>query len=90
MIRNMNQNMNDLKKELCSVSFAMFDIMLFLDTHPDSKEALQEYCLLSERARTVKKAYEEASGMPITADDACIHDEWKWVNEPWPWQMSKG
>ena len=59
---NQNQQREMLLKKINEVSFAVDDILLFLDTHPDCQEALDFYRqnvairkeALSEYARTAR------------------------------------
>ena len=67
-------------------SFAMYDCVLFLDTHPTCQEALQFYqkCkILNEEAR---EEYTAKYG-PLTSDDVNDTNTWTWNCGPWPWQL---
>jgi len=77
----------DLLQWINIVSFAVDDVKLFLDTHPDCQEALayfQEYSKLRNQAL---KEYSKYYGplMIDTATESCT-DRWNWIQEPWPWQ----
>lgn len=66
--------------------FALIDIALFLDTHPDDAEALAEYQKLNKMRNEAMTEYAR-NFSPLTQADASSCDEyWKWVNEPWPWE----
>ena len=71
------------------VSFAVDDVKLFLDSHPDCPEALSYFQEMKEQRNQALKEYAGCFG-PLTIDTAspvCQNDEkWKWVSEPWPWQ----
>ena len=74
---NQNQQREMLLKKINEVSFAVDDILLFLDTHPDCQEALSEYARLYG---------------PLTidtADDSCSRS-WEWIQQPFPWEMKGG
>ena len=77
----------DLLNWINIVSFAVDDVKLFLDTHPCDQNALayfEEYKCLRNKAL---KEYAKYYG-PLTIDTADTPaDCWKWVCEPWPWQM---
>lgn len=66
-------------------SFAMDDTRLFLDTHPNSREALMFYTKMQEKRNMAIKEYTENYG-PIRAYDVAPSDVWKWNMGPWPWQ----
>lgn len=67
------------------VSFCMYDMALYLDTHPDDKEAMEyfnQYQRLRKEAVSVySKKYE-----PLLLDEAAPDCKWKWVLSPWPWE----
>lgn len=77
----------DLLNWINIVSFAVDDIKLFLDTHPHNQEALtyfEEYkCMRNKALNEYARFYG-----PLTVDTADTPDDcWKWVSEPWPWQI---
>lgn len=75
-----------LLRQISLLKFAMVDANLYLDTHPDDKEALhyfQKHTLLYNEAM---EEYAKKYG-PLTLAHAHHCDGyWNWVNQPWPWQ----
>ena len=82
-----NQMREKLLKKIQALCFTLYELNLYLDSHPTCKSALAYYkkvkCELSE----LQKQYEEAFG-PITAgaDIDASSDTWSWVENPWPWE----
>ena len=70
--------------ELMALDFAAHDLSLYLDTHPDDKEAFQIYRELLELAKVGKKRYEERYGA-VCKSDLLHSDSYTWLNDPWPW-----
>ena len=69
------------------VSFAVDDIKLYLDTHPDDEKALDFFKEKSMIRNEALKAYAAQYG-PLTidtGDDTCSL-QWDWVMQPWPWE----
>lgn len=69
------------------VSFAVDDIKLYLDTHPDDEKALDFFKEKSMIRNEALKAYAAQYG-PLTidtGDDTCSR-QWDWVMQPWPWE----
>ncbi len=68
------------------VSFAVTEVNLYLDTHPDDQAALayfKEYVQLRNQAL---ESYASMFG-PLTIDTAVTSQTmWEWVNRPWPWE----
>ncbi len=77
---------SDLLRWINVVSFATDDAKLFLDTHPDCTEALEYFNEYNKLRKQALKEYALYYG-PLTLDTAAnCADQWKWINEPWPWQ----
>jgi spore coat protein JB len=65
------------------------ELGLYLDTHCDDSEAFalfQEYVALERDGR---KRYEALFG-PVTQAAAADSNCYTWLNDPWPWEMTKG
>ena len=83
--------MNDrttLLKEIDEVSFAINDLTLFLDTHPDCREAMEQFQQLSPRREALMKQYAETYE-PLTVDCAGKLPPaaaFSWTNGPAPWE----
>ena len=80
-----NMCKEDLMKLIQSTNFAVIEMALYLDTHPNCSCALETY---HDYKKTLKKAVEifERRFEPLTIYGAHRKEEWNWVNEPWPWQ----
>ena len=76
-----------LLQKISEVSFAVYDIQLFLDTHPKCQEALDYYHKKIAERKKYMNEYAEMFG-PLTSDDAMYSSEncWKWMTEPFPWE----
>ena len=79
--------MNDLLTAVQMYDFYLYDLQLYLDTHPDCKEALKLFKEYSEKSRKAKELYAEKYG-PLTADQCVSADRFSWVSDPWPWERS--
>lgn len=79
--------MNDrekLLKKLNGYAFAAYDWNLYLDTHPDDKDAIAMFKKMSNRAKELYAEFQEKFG-PLTADASNNSDFWDWIDNPWPW-----
>lgn len=66
---------------------ALFDTMLFLDTHPNNRQAMEFFNYTREIYREAVKAFESQFG-PLSAGSS-DSESWAWVNEPWPWEVEE-
>lgn len=73
----------ELAMQIKAYQFAVTDIALYLDTHPEDEKAL---CLHREYTRKLKELrdkYQKVYG-PLTIEYPC--NKWRWLEEPWPWE----
>ena len=81
----MKETARKLMKRIYDASLAMDDVILYLDTHPDDRNALNYYRYVVALRKEAVNANEASFG-PLTiedADDACT---WSWLSERWPWE----
>lgn len=66
--------------------FSAYDTALFLDTHPDDKEALCYFQknneLLEEALKEYARLYGPLNMATVSSEDTC----WEWIKQPWPWE----
>ena len=68
-----------------TAAFAAHEAALFLDTHPNDKNALEYFRKMTDEAKNAAKLYVEQFG-PLTVDEAGMGGSWDWVENPWPWE----
>lgn len=86
----MNSNVNgreELMRRIHALSFAMTEAQLFLDTHPDCRDALTYFKDIRDQLATAMTEYQGKYG-PLLADTT-VGDKWTWIEGPWPWQHGK-
>jgi len=76
---------NALLMKIGELSFAMDELRLFLDTHPNCREALLQMNELQNRRVAAVAEYEEKYG-PLSSYGNVSCDNWDWGTRPWPWQ----
>ena len=74
-----------LLQQLQSYNFAAYDMLLYLDTHPNDKKAFNLFKSLVEKTKKIKTEYESQYG-PLTAYSAAAFDSFTWIDSPWPWE----
>ena len=78
-------NQNELKKQIQSYQFAAYDMLLYLDTHPEDKKAFALFRELTKKANELKESYQEKYG-PLDAFGAALQSKFNWIDSPWPWE----
>ena len=79
-------NKEKLMKEIQEVGFALVDLNLFLDSHPDNKLALDFFEDMQIKYAQLQADYEMEFG-PLTAFDTNTEQGWSWIQNPWPWEL---
>ena len=73
----------EMLQEIRWLVFAIKELALYLDTHPDDQKALclhRKYC---KEVKDLKDKYQKVFG-PLTINYPC--NKWRWLEEPWPWE----
>ena len=73
----------EMINEIRSLDFAIIELALYLDTHPEDEKALclhRKYC---KQVKELKDKYQKVYG-PLTINYPC--NKWRWLEEPWPWE----
>lgn len=78
---------SSLSLTLSAVQFAMWELHLYLDTHPEDISALKLYNKYEEKYLKLKDEYESKYG-PLfsTSGSPGVH----WLKNPWPWDYEGG
>ena len=69
--------------EIKSLNFAVVELALYLDTHPDDQKALCLHNKYSNQLKELKDKYQKIFG-PLDFYFPC--NKWRWLEEPWPWE----
>ena len=72
------------------VSFAVVEMNLYLDTHPEDEDALAFFREKVELRKEALKQYAEQYD-PLTIDTANdrMSRSFEWVMQPWPWEVNR-
>jgi len=82
--------MSEREKLLLRISqygFAMWELHLFLDSHPNDKTAMA--MLEANKAKHAELTAEYVSKYgPLNTRDVTKDNRWLWIADPWPWEYS--
>ena len=73
----------DMIMQIKAYQFAVTDIALYLDTHPEDERALCLHREYTRRLKELRDKYQKVYG-PLTIEYPC--NKWRWIEEPWPWE----
>lgn len=73
-----------LRRRIYAVRFALWELHLFLDTHPNNSDAARKQEEYKSRNEALTAEFEEKFG-PIgeTPENT---SRWAWICDPWPWE----
>ena len=80
----MNQR-EALLKKLSAAQFALWEIHLYLDTHPWDLQMVESHSKARAKYKALLSEYEECF-CPLTAAKA---NGFEWLKGPWPWEIEE-
>lgn len=83
----MDRSRVSMLRELQELEFALVELNLYLDTHPNDNKALSTFNNLAAHLAKAKKNYEARYGPLINFGHSGPVSTWNWIDEPWPWEI---
>ena len=80
-----SKNQEQAMQTVRETGFALIDINLFLDTHPNDEKAMDYFNKYQQMHKEARREYEENFG-PLTANAVDTCNGWTWTQDPWPWE----
>lgn len=76
-----------LLRKIATYSFALIDLNLYLNTHPNDKQTLEKISEFQDKLRPLYQEFENKYG-PLTLKGE-RENHWAWVKNPWPWDREE-
>ncbi|MBR0423449.1 MAG: spore coat protein CotJB [Clostridia bacterium] len=77
-----------LINRIAALDFAIVELNLYMDTHPDDTEVNMKLNDYKEKSMELKNEYQEKFA-PLSSKS--IEDNrWGWIADPWPWNNDDG
>ena len=73
--------------EIQVLAFAVQELALYLDTHPEDMEALELYRQYQQLYQKASQAYEREK-RPLNHAAPGQGDTYAWLDDPWPWEYA--
>lgn len=77
----------ELMMKIKKYDFALKELNLYLDTHPNCTKALSLFSKYKAMKKEAEKEYTEKFG-PICPEQSDNPKHWDWVDGKWPWERS--
>lgn len=78
-----NCERENMLMKIKELNFAVVELGLYLDTHPEDQRALCLHRKYAKELKELKDKYQKVYG-PLTIYFPC--NKWRWLEEPWPWE----
>ena len=90
LMKGQQPNRESLLAWINQVSFAVNEMTLYLDTHPDDEDALAFFREKLKMRQDALETYARFYG-PLTIDTANdnMSRSFQWVQQPWPWEPQR-
>lgn len=73
--------------QVMQYKFALIELNLYLDTHPNDMEMIKLYNKYLKIEKQMCDKYESMYG-PLTLDSNYLDkNTWEWLKSPWPWEV---
>ena len=79
----------ELLTNIDSYSFALNDLNLYLDIHPEDQNMIELYNQYVSQYKNLVNDYSRKYGSLEAFSINHDKNKWDWVDEPWPWQGGK-
>lgn len=74
--------------KVMALSFALNDLNLYLDLHPDDKVMFEKFKKYNEEYKKLSKEYAKTYGpLKLTQTKG---ENFNWIESPWPWDQQGG
>ena len=73
----------EMAKKLKCYRFAIIELGLYLDTHPDDEKAICLHKEYANKFKNLEDKYQKVYG-PLSIMYPC--NKWRWLEQPWPWE----
>ncbi|BCJ88467.1 spore coat protein CotJB [Effusibacillus dendaii] len=86
-MHQMDERYYQLLQELQAIDFVLVELNLYLDTHPEDVNAIQQYNQCVQERWKIAQEFEACYGPLQHFGHSYSSAPWQWDNTPWPWQV---
>ncbi|UOQ47554.1 spore coat protein CotJB [Gracilibacillus caseinilyticus] len=85
--RSMPDSYYQQLEQIQAIDFVLVELTLYLDTHPDDVDAINQFNQAAFQSRQLKNKFEEEFGPLMQFGQSYSGYPWNWKDAPWPWQV---
>ncbi len=76
-------------RKIQELEFVATELQLFLDTHPDDRQALAKFNNTHKELLKHVRNYEQVYGPLLSFGfSPVMQNHWSWIDSPWPWEIN--
>ena len=76
-----------MRNKIYQLDFALHELNLFLDSHPENKKAMELLAQYRKWRQDAINDYEQRFGdYIVNVSDVKAETPWGWIKGPWPWE----
>lgn len=87
MTKQMPPEYYKMLEEIQAIDFVLVELTLYLDTHPNDPDALNQYNECARKSMELKIQFEQQFGPLMAFGKSFSNYPWEWKEAPWPWQV---
>jgi spore coat protein JB len=84
---SIDQRYYQLLEELQAIDFVLIELNLYLDTHPNDQQAIEQYNHHVLQRAQLAQQYEALYGPLRNFGQSLSPMPFRWNQGPWPWQV---
>jgi spore coat protein JB len=77
----------NMLRRLQEIDFVLVELTLYLDTHPDDLQAVEQFNWYAAERVKAKEAYESRYGPLMQFGHSMTRYPYEWDQGPWPWEL---
>lgn len=82
-------NKETLMREIMALDFALNDLKLYLNTHPDDEKSIELFNKIATKGKELFDTYQSMYGPLIAEMYTGSESTWDWIECPWPWNKKE-
>ncbi|MBE7066722.1 MAG: spore coat protein CotJB [Ruminococcaceae bacterium] len=82
-------NKETLMREIMALDFALNDLKLYLNTHPDDEKSIELFNKIATKGKELFDTYQSMYGPLIAEMYTGSEHTWDWIECPWPWNKKE-
>lgn len=85
--KKVDERYYQLLHQLQAIDFVLVELNLYLDTHPNDQQAIEQYNHHVQERWQLAQEFERLYGPLTHFGRSFTGTPWQWNESPWPWEV---